>query len=252
MVPRVDNASRPFSLPAKLCYDFRYNMQSKIQKIKQRISSAAKASGRDPNSIKLVGISKTKPNRAIQEAYKLGIQDFGENYMQEAVSKVSALRKEMPGAKWHFIGPLQSNKAKDLAQYFDYFHALDRESLAKKIQSHLEKFNRKLRAFIQVNIDAEESKSGISPSRAEELLKELSTFDQIRVVGLMCIPSREQSSPSEPFCKLAALQRRLNTSAVYPHELTELSMGMTKDFEAAIQEGATMVRIGTAIFGERL
>lgn len=226
-------------------------MKSRIQTIQEKILSAAKFSGRDPSDIRLVAVSKTKPSTEIRKAYDLGLRDFGENYMQESVVKIAELRDSCPDALWHFIGPLQSNKAKDLVENFNYFHALDRLSLAKKIHTHLEKLNRSIRALVQVNVDYEESKSGVSPKDVEALIIDLIAFPRIRVVGLMCIPSPNQTNPAHPFRKLANLQREINAKRIYPHSLEELSMGMTQDFEVAIHEGASMIRLGTAIFGAR-
>lgn len=226
-------------------------MKTRIQSIQARIHKSALESGRDPESVRLIGISKTKPHTLVKEAYDLGIRDFGENYMQEAVLKIAELGDSIPEAKWHFVGPLQSNKAKDLAKNFDYFHALDRLSLAKKIESQLEKEDRTINAFVQVNIDGEDSKSGVSPAELGPLLSDLASLTRIRVVGLMCIPSKQQANPNAPFRALRELQEAANSQNLYPNPLTELSMGMTQDFEAAVHEGATMIRIGTAIFGPR-
>jgi PLP dependent protein len=194
-----------------------------------------------PSGVTLVAISKTQPTEAIREAHAAGQRHFGENYAQEWREKADALR-DLPDLVWHFVGGLQTNKVKVLAGRVEYVHTLDREDLAREISRRFAVRGAVARAFLEVNVGREPQKSGCLPDEAERLAAAARALPGIEVVGLMCIPP-PADDPRPHFRALRALRDRLG--------LRELSMGMSADWRVAIEEGATFVRIGTAIFGER-
>lgn len=224
---------------------------SNLQAVIGRVSAAAAAAGRSPSEIELLAVSKTWPVSAVQEAMAAGQRAFGENYVQEGVDKVLALRSAaVPGLCWHFIGPLQSNKSRLVAEHFDWVHSVDRLKLAERLSAQRPSHLPDLQICLQVNISGEASKSGCAPDELLPLAKAVSTLPRLCLRGLMAIPEPE-SEPSRqvlPFRRLQTLLADLNASGL---KLDTLSMGMSHDLEAAISAGATMVRIGTAIFGER-
>ena len=219
-----------------------------LKNIQDRIEKAAAKAGRDPAEITLVAVSKTKPASMIREAYEAGHRSFGENYAQEMAAKDEELADL--DISWHFIGHLQRNKAKLVAPVASYVETVDSIRLAEALNS---KIDQPLDVLIEVNIGAEETKSGIREDELPKFLEELQHFDKLSVKGLMIIPpyipDLEAARPH--FIKLREIMERLNEQNIVGSPLTELSMGMSHDFETAIEEGATIVRVGTAIFGER-
>ncbi len=220
---------------------------SRLASVRDRIASAAARSRRDPAAVRLVLASKTQPPEAIAAAYDAGARDFGENYVQEADAKRAALGGRS-GLHWHLIGHLQSNKARSAAAIFDLIHSLDSERLAGALARSAQ--SRRVRVLIEVNLGGEATKSGIEPEQAESLLE--SARAHVEIVGLMTIPppARQPEGTRACFASLRQLRNRL--AARSGLALSELSMGMTDDFEIAIEEGATLVRVGRAVFGERM
>lgn len=218
-----------------------------IVQLRNRIDAACLRCGRDPADINLIAVSKTFPASAIEEAIDAGITDIGENRVQEAKAKFAVIAKP---AKWHLVGHLQTNKVKDAVKIFQIIHSLDSLHLAQEIQKRA---SAPIECLIEVNTSGEESKFGVLPDQAADLTKSILSFDKIQIVGLMTIGpgwAIEEQEASRPcFKTLAELKNELTQTLGL--ELPELSMGMTSDFEVAIEEGSTMIRIGTAIFGTR-
>ncbi|UPL06295.1 pyridoxal phosphate enzyme, YggS family [Pseudomonas sp. IsoF] len=210
-----------------------------------RIASAAQAAGRDPASIQLLAVSKTKPASAIREIHAAGVRDVGENYLQEALTKQQALG-DLP-LIWHFIGPIQSNKTKAIAEHFDWVHSVDRLKIAQRLSEQRPAALGPLNICLQVNVSGEDSKSGCAPADLPALAKAVASLPNLRLRGLMAIPepSDVRAVQEAAFATLRELQQGLDLG------LDTLSMGMSHDLEAAIAQGATWVRIGTALFGAR-
>jgi len=210
-----------------------------------RIHSAAQACGRDPSSIHLLAVSKTKPAQAVREAFAAGLRDVGENYLQEALTKQEALR-DLP-LIWHFIGPIQSNKTKAIAEHFDWVHSVDRLKIAQRLSEQRPAALAPLNICLQVNVSGEDSKSGCAPADLPALAEAVAKLPNLRLRGLMAIPepTDDRAAQEAAFASLRTLQQRLGLG------LDTLSMGMSHDLEAAIAQGATWVRIGTALFGAR-
>jgi len=227
------------------------NIQKRLKLVKERIEAVALSSGRDPEAVQLVAVSKTVPVNRVHAAIKAGVTVFGENYVQEAREKIGAFGKEK--VSWHFVGHLQSNKAKYAVKLFDLIHSVDSLKLAKEINKRARALGKVQDILIQVNISGEETKSGIDTEQALDLVRGISPLENLAVRGLMTMPPYFNAPDKvRPYFKaLRSLQALIRKEAIPNVEMTELSMGMTGDFEAAIQEGATLVRIGTAIFGER-
>ncbi len=222
-----------------------------IAKIKNDILRTANNFNRK-SKVKLIAVSKRKPVSAIAEALTCGQIDFGENYIQEAVEKIRDLSNEE--ATFHFIGPLQSNKTKLAVAHFDLIHTVNRFKIAKLLAKHAVNLNKTQKILVQVNVGREEQKSGILPEQVEELLRNLQQFTSLEICGLMTIPpygnDPEESRPY--FSKLRKLATRFQESGLLAQKCPlELSMGMSSDYAVAIEEGATMIRVGTAIFGTR-
>ena len=217
-------------------------LPERLEAVKTRIRVAAERAGRDPTTVTLIAVSKRQPAEAIREAYALGVRDFGENYAQELRDKAAELA-DLKDLRWHAIGPLQSNKAKYVADVAHAFHALDRESIAEALVRR--RGERPLEVFLEVNLAGEASKGGVAPGALPALQTAIATHPTLRVRGLMALPPlAEEAEATRPhFRQLAALARDL--------DLSGLSMGTTVDFDVAIEEGATHVRVGTAIFGPR-
>ena len=226
-------------------------MKTPIRSIRERIQSAAIAAGRRPETVKLVAVSKTVPADRVREAVEAGITLLGENYIQEAREKIEAL--QALSVSWHFIGHLQSNKAKYAVRLFDMIHSVDSPKLARELNKQAAKSGKVQDILIQVNTGKEASKSGIYEEEALDLVRLAGRMEHIAVKGLMTLPpyfnAPEKVRPY--FRALRELRDRIQAEGLPGVSMEELSMGMTGDFEAAIQEGATLVRIGTAIFGER-
>ncbi|WP_409260158.1 YggS family pyridoxal phosphate-dependent enzyme [Pseudomonas sp. KCJK8806] len=216
-----------------------------LSAISARIASAAQAVGRDPASVQLLAVSKTKPASAIREIHAAGVRDFGENYLQEALTKQQAL-SDLP-LIWHFIGPIQSNKTKAIAEHFDWVHSVDRLKIAQRLSEQRPAGLAPLNICLQVNVSGEDSKSGCTPVDLPALAKAVAALPNLRLRGLMAIPepTEDRATQEAAFASLRKLQEGLGFG------LDTLSMGMSHDLEAAIAQGATWVRIGTALFGAR-
>ena len=227
-------------------------MKENLTNVIQRIRKVAVASGRNPETVRLVAVTKTVSADRVAEAIAAGVTILGENYVQEAREKVSAL--SCYPVSWHFIGHLQTNKAKYVVTFADLIHSVDSLKLAQAIDKQAKKINKVQEILIQVNIGEENSKSGISVQNAQDLIKEISTLRNLSIKGLMVLPpffnNPEKVRPY--FVEIRNLRDRLKKENISNVSMNELSMGMTGDFEAAIEEGATLVRIGTRIFGERI
>ena len=227
-------------------------VQDNLLNIKNEIKKIAKECGRDPNTIQLIAVSKTKPVEQITEAINAGQLAFGENYVQEGIEKIQYFEKNMPNNDliWHFIGPLQSNKSKLVAEHFDWMHTIDRFKIAQRLSDQRPNHMAKLNVLIQVNISQEASKSGVKPEEVTELVKQIVALPNLNLRGLMAIPEIENDYDKQlkVFTKMQQLLHSLQKD--YPF-MDTLSMGMSGDMPAAISAGSTMVRIGTAIFGAR-
>ena len=222
-----------------------------FESVEHNISDAAKKAGRNPDSIRLIVVSKQASSEKVLAAYLAGARYFGENKAQEAVTKIDEVN--LPDVSWHFIGHLQTNKIKYLDSRFDLIHSVDSLSLAKKISTYCEGQNRTQAVLLQVNISGEEAKFGMTPS---DLKNQLSNFGQlkgIRIQGLMTIPPQdsEPENSRKYFFRLRELRDTCQALKVPGIELIDLSMGMTSDYKIAVEEGATLVRVGSAIFGSR-
>ncbi len=230
-------------------------MCTRLKEINERIEAAASRVGRDPSQVTLVAVSKKKSAKMVRSLYECGQSIFGENYIQEAVSKIKELEDIRAKTAWHFIGHLQTNKAKLAAQYFDCIETVDRIKLARSLNRHAQDLGKRLECLVQVNIGNDPSKSGVVPEELEELLLQLPEFSSLSVKGLMCIHPWS-SSPQEArrwFRALRELRDDMVTRGLPKGmSLYELSMGMSQDFEVAVEEGATIIRIGTALFGPRV
>ncbi|WP_028117327.1 YggS family pyridoxal phosphate-dependent enzyme [Ferrimonas senticii] len=214
-----------------------------------RIDNAAKAANRAPDEIMLLAVSKTKPAGMIAEAYAAGCRNFGENYLQEALDKVAELT-DKNDIVWHFIGPLQSNKTRPAAETFAWVHTVDRLKIAQRLNDQRPPAMAALNVCLQVNISNEPSKSGVSVAELPQLADAVSKMPNLRLRGLMAIPA-ESDDPLEQRSAFAALRHALTELQQQHPQMDTLSMGMSGDMDAAILEGSTMVRIGTAIFGTR-
>ncbi|PKN18998.1 MAG: YggS family pyridoxal phosphate-dependent enzyme [Deltaproteobacteria bacterium HGW-Deltaproteobacteria-6] len=223
---------------------------SNIRMIRERIAAAATRAGRDPGGIQLMAVSKTVPPERIRDAMDAGITLFGENYVQEAREKIPAIGHTV---SWHMIGHLQTNKVKYVINLFDWIHSVDRLELARELDKRAGRNNRKLNALMEVNVSGEESKSGVEASLALDLVRQISVLPNLNVRGLMTMPPySDDPETSRPYFQaLRRLRDEINSAAVPNIRMDELSMGMTDDFEVAIEEGATIIRVGRAIFGER-
>lgn len=223
----------------------------RLHQVQDRIAAAARRCGRRPGEIQLVAVGKTHPAAAIEAAMAAGATIIGENYVQEARDKFAAL-PHRPAA-WHFIGHLQTNKAKYAVRLFDLIHTVDSLKLGEELNRQAGKAGKIQRVLIQVNTGGETSKSGVAPEQAPVLARELGGLAHLKVEGLMAIPPffNDPEAARPHFAALRELRDRIATLAIPGIEMKALSMGMTGDFEAAIEEGATLVRIGSAIFGAR-
>ncbi|MBI3013786.1 MAG: YggS family pyridoxal phosphate-dependent enzyme [Candidatus Tectomicrobia bacterium] len=226
------------------------SLQESLARVRERIERAARTSGRRPEKIKLVAVTKTFPVEVIREAVELGVTCFGENRVQEAREKIPAIGR---GVEWHLIGTLQRNKVKYIFDLFDMVQSLDSFALGQEIEDRGRARGRVMPVLVEVNVSGEASKSGVRPEELPELLRRLSDFRHLAVKGLMAIPpltpNPEEARPY--FRELRRLRDQVASEGIRGIELEELSMGMSADFEVAIAEGASMVRIGTAIFGAR-
>ncbi len=225
------------------------NIPEKISKIRDQIANFAIQYQRPPDSVKLLAVSKTHPVEKILQASAAGQHAFGENYLQEALEKITALQAH--ALEWHFIGPIQSNKTRAIAENFSWVHSLDRIKIARRLSDQRPESLKALKVLIQVNLDGESSKAGVSLQALDTLALELAELPNIELAGLMAIPAPkiDFTEQRKTFQQLAQARDALMAKGL--DSCCELSMGMSGDFEAAIAEGATIVRIGTDIFGPR-
>jgi pyridoxal phosphate enzyme (YggS family) len=233
---------------------FCMSIADNVAEVRQRISAAAKRAGRDPKETTLMAVTKTFPADSIRQAYESGIRIFGENRVQEFSGK-SALLADLKDAEWHMIGHLQSNKAAAAVEMFAAVDSIDSLKLAEKLNASAEKLGKKLRALIEINVGGETAKSGLAPDSAEleELLASAPRLEHIELCGLMTVPPfAEDVELARPYFRnLRELRDRIAAQQIPYIHMDTLSMGMSHDFEIAIEEGSTCVRVGTAIFGER-
>ena len=223
-------------------------MAANLFALQQEIVLAARASNRSEDCVTLVAVCKGQPAESVREAARLGLRNFGESYLQEALPKIEALREL--SLSWHFIGRIQTNKTRPIAEHFDWVHAIDRLGVAERLSAQRPHYAPPLQACIQVNIEREPAKGGVDPDGAESLALAVASLPRLRLRGLMCVlpEGRGPAADRRSFAALAALLARINARGL---ALDSLSMGMSGDFRQAIQEGATLVRIGTALFGPR-
>lgn len=219
------------------------------QALRLRIAQAEVMADRAPGSVRLLAVSKTKPALAVRQAHAAGQLAFGENYVQEGVAKIVELA-DVPGLEWHFIGPLQSNKTREVAEHFHWVHSLEREKIARRLAGQRPSSLPPLQVCLQVNIDDEDSKSGCALAELPALVRTVLALPSLQLRGLMCIP---RPGNSAAFAALAKTRQELLASipGLSPEVFDTLSMGMSDDLEAAIAAGSTLVRIGTALFGAR-
>ena len=229
-----------------------------LMQVRQRVELAALAAKREPEEIELLAVSKTFPTSAIEEAMHAGQSAFGENYVQEGVEKIIQLEKLRPWLVWHFIGPLQSNKTREVAEHFDWVHSVDRLKIAERLSAQRGEFPHlaELQVCVQVNVSEEDSKSGVPLADAQALCDAISKLPNVILRGLMAIPAPnpDPKIQREAFAAVRACFQSIQASHLVDpgyQFFDTLSMGMSDDLEAAIAEGSTMVRIGTAIFGKR-
>jgi pyridoxal phosphate enzyme (YggS family) len=220
-----------------------------LQSVRSRIALAAAAAGRDPDSVRLLAVSKLQPATMVRAAAAAGQREFGENYVQEGVEKIEALA-DVPGLAWHFIGQLQGNKTREVATRFDWVHTVDRERIAARLSAQRPHYAPPLQVLLQVSLADEPGKGGVSPAGTPALARAVAALPGLRLRGLMCIPPplADPQAQRVPFRQLRELLQQLNAAG---HALDTLSMGMSDDLEAAVLEGSTLVRVGTAIFGPR-
>ena len=224
-------------------------MGLRLRRLLVKIGDLAEACGRKPETIRLLAVSKTLPSTVIEQAYQVGQLIFGENRMQEAETKIANVR--LSGIQWHLIGHLQSNKARRAAELFDVIQTLDSERLALRLDRHCHRLGKCLSVFIQVNIGREPQKYGVSPDQVFQMVNRVDSLETLNLRGLMIIPPyHSEAERSRPyFRQVVDLLGEINRNRCHP--LSELSMGMSHDYRIAIEEGSTMLRIGTIIFGPR-
>lgn len=222
--------------------------KNRLQAVKSRIAAACRACGRDARDIVLVAVSKGHDADAIRAAFEAGQRDFGESYVQEAIDKIDTLA-DLP-IRWHYIGPVQSNKTRAIATHFDWVHSIDRLRIAERLSAQRPPTREALNVCVQVNVSGEASKQGVAPEAVPELLAAVTQLPGLRLRGLMTIPEATEDAAltRQRFDHLSALLQAARANGL---SLDTLSMGMSGDFETAIAAGATHIRVGTAIFGER-
>ena len=227
------------------------SIKDNFDEINKQIMDTAVSCGRKPESIQLIAVSKRKSVETIMEGIKAGAKHLGENYIQEAIEKIDIIGKET--ACWHFIGHLQSNKAKFAVQYFDYIHTVDTLKLAKAIDKQAKKIDKIQKILVQVNISEEETKSGTNTEDTIQLVEQITLFENLSLQGLMCMPPyfSEPEKARIYFKQLGQIKERITALKLDNVSMEHLSMGMSNDFKVAIEEGSTMVRVGTSIFGRR-
>lgn len=225
-------------------------IEDNIRNIRENIAEAARKSGRDPSEIKLMAVTKTVDDERVREAIEAGVRILGENYIQEAKRKINTMDADV---EWHMIGHLQSNKSKYAVRLFDMVHSVDRMGLAAELDKRSATAGRVIDILVEVNVSGEESKSGIPADEASALVREIAQLENLSIRGLMTMPpwfdDPEDARPY--FVALRELRDRIAAEGIPGVDLRELSMGMSGDYRVAVEEGATIVRIGTAIFGPR-
>ena len=226
-------------------------LRERLCAVKARIAQACDQAGREPKKVRLLAVSKLHPAQAVREALAEGQSAFGENYVQEALDKMAALADLRAAIEWHLIGPLQSNKTRAVAEAFDWVHSVDRLKIAQRLSDQRPAHLPPLNICLQVNISGEASKSGLSPAEVSEIAPAVAALPRLRLRGLMSIPEPADDLQAQraPHRALRLLLDELNRQGF---GLDTLSMGMSDDLEAAIAEGSTMVRVGTAVFGPRV
>jgi PLP dependent protein len=225
-------------------------LASRLTSVNARLALACHAAGRPEGAVALLAVSKTQPAEAVAALHAAGQQAFGENYVQEALAKIEALAPLQPRIEWHLIGPLQSNKTREVAEHFDWVHSVDRLKVAQRLSDQRPAYLPPLNVCLQVNISGEASKSGVAPAELAALARAVAALPRLRLRGLMSIPepSDGEAAQRAPHRALRELVAALQAQGLV---LDTLSMGMSDDLEAAVAEGSTMVRVGTAIFGPR-
>ena len=226
-------------------------LSESLANARHRLINALTRAGRPVDAARLLAVSKTKPASMLREAWVLGQREFGENYVQEALDKQAGLA-DLEGIVWHFIGPLQSNKTRAVAEHFDWVHSIERDKIARRLNDQRPANRRPLQVCLQVNVSGEASKSGVSLDALPALAESVLVLPQLRLRGLMAIPAPADTleGQREPLARLREALEELRER--FPEaQLDTLSMGMSDDLEAAVLEGATLVRLGTAIFGAR-
>lgn len=228
------------------------SVPERLAALRERIAAAAARAGREPDTVRLIGAAKRQPLARIQEALAAGLADVGENYVQEAARVRSALAPTATAPRWHMIGRLQRNKAREAVSLFDCIHSVDRRSLAEALDREARRAGRRLDVLLQVNLSAEPQKAGVDAGELDALADVVLSLDALRPIGLMTMPapSPDPEDARGPFARLRVLAEGLQLRGG-EGRFTELSMGMSADLEVAVEEGATMVRIGTALFGAR-
>lgn len=228
------------------------SIAKQLQAVNARIATAAQAAGRNPQDIQLLAVSKSFGLASVLDALRAGQTAFGENYVQEAFDKIAGVKRTMPEAQpqWHFIGPVQSNKTRQIAEYFDWVHSIDREKIARRLSGQRPSHLPPLNVCLQINISVEDSKSGLPPQELLSVAQAVTAMPGLRLRGLMAIPAPTviEQEQRAAFRRLRELSVQLADHGIV---CDTLSMGMSADMDAAIVEGATIVRVGTAIFGQR-
>jgi pyridoxal phosphate enzyme (YggS family) len=224
------------------------SVEAKLQQVRTRIATACETSQRPVQSVTLLAVTKTFGPQAVRDAHAAGQHAFGENYVQEAVAKIAALR-DLP-LTWHFIGQMQSNKTREVAERFQWVHTVDRERIAERLSTQRPHYAPPLEVLLQVKLADEADKGGVNPADLPGLASAVAGLPRLRLRGLMCIPPEVPTEDEQrrPFRRLRELLATLNAAG---HDMDTLSMGMSNDLEAAVVEGATIVRVGTAVFGPR-
>ncbi len=223
-------------------------LQANLLTVRERIARACERAGRRPESVLLLAVSKTFPAEAVRAVAEAGQRHFGENYVQEGADKIAILAN--PGLVWHFIGPVQSNKTRPIAQCFQWVHTIERDKIARRLSEQRDPGLPPLEVCLEVNVSGEDSKSGVAPEEVVGLAERVAQMPRLRLRGLMAIPE-PTSEESIQRARFAQLRKLLDECNRRGHDMDTLSMGMSADLEAAVMEGATIVRVGTAIFGER-
>ena len=226
-------------------------IKDNFYEINKQIIDTALSCGRNPDTIQLIAVSKRKSVEKIKQGIQAGAKHFGENYIQEAIEKIDIIGKD--GLCWHFIGHLQSNKAKFAVKYFDYIHTIDTLKLAKAIDKQAKKIDKIQKILVQVNIGEEQTKSGTNTEDTVQLAEQISLFENLSLQGLMCMPPyfSEPEKARVYFEQLVRIKEKIIALKLDNVSMEHLSMGMSNDFKVAIEEGSTMVRVGTSIFGKR-